>query len=79
VAGTREPIYGSSAIRSVAEQTATTPYTELGRDDFKWNELDSTNVETQVFYLLGENGYSGFVQIIYSNVAYDLTRTYILA
>ncbi len=78
MAGTREPIYGPSAIRSVAEQTATTPYTELGRDDFKWNALDSTNVETQVFYLLAENGYSGFVQIIYSNVAYDSTRTCIL-
>ncbi|GAB7338681.1 hypothetical protein MBLNU457_5406t1 [Dothideomycetes sp. NU457] len=69
VAGTREPIYGPSAIQSVAEQTTTTPYTELTRDDMKWAVMNSTNVETQTFYVMADNGHIGMVQVIYSNVA----------
>lgn len=70
MAGTQEPIYGPSAIRSVAEQTATVPYTELTRDDLKWVNMDSTSVETQVFYLTADSGHLAFVQVIHSNVAY---------
>ncbi|KAI0186205.1 survival factor 1 [Xylaria flabelliformis] len=69
VVGTEEPIYGPSAIKSVAEDAKTTPYTELTRDDLKWVALDQTSVETQVFYFTADSGHIGLAQIIYSNVA----------
>ncbi|SPN99634.1 probable Survival factor 1 [Cephalotrichum gorgonifer] len=69
VAGTQEPIYGASAIKSVAQETAETPYTELTRDDFKWTGMDSTSVETQTFYFMAKGGDLGVAQVIYSNVA----------
>jgi len=69
VAGTQEPIYGPSAIKSVAEEAKETPYTELTRDDLKWKAMDSTSVETQVFYIMSDSGYLGLAQVIYSNVA----------
>jgi hypothetical protein len=69
VAGTQEPIYGPSAIKSVAEEAAQTPYTELTRDHIKWLELDSTNVQTQCFYFFADNGNIAMCQVIYSNVA----------
>ena len=73
VAGTQEPVYGPTAIRSVAEQAATTPYTELTRDDMKWHAMDSTSVETFSFYLMSEEGHIGLAQVIYSNVVYVIT------
>ncbi|KAI4222884.1 MAG: hypothetical protein L6R36_005817 [Xanthoria steineri] len=69
VAGTQEPIYGPSAIQSVAKQAQATPYTELQPDDLKWTAMESTCVETQVFYLMADSGHIGMVQVIYSNVA----------
>ncbi|KFY11989.1 hypothetical protein V491_06960, partial [Pseudogymnoascus sp. VKM F-3775] len=54
--------------RSVAEQAATEPYTELTRDDLKWVNMNSTSVETQVFYLTSDSGHLAFVQVIHSNV-----------
>ncbi|KAL8671875.1 MAG: hypothetical protein Q9168_003641 [Polycauliona sp. 1 TL-2023] len=69
VAGTQEPIYGPSAIQSVAKQAETTPYTELKPEDLKWTAMESTCVETQVFYLTADSGHIGMVQVIYSNVA----------
>jgi hypothetical protein len=72
VAGTQEPIYGPSAIRSVAQEADETPYTELTRDDLKWQDLDTTNVETETFYLFSDGGHIGMVQVIYSNVAYGI-------
>lgn len=69
VAGTQEPIYGASAIQSVAQQAETTPYTELTKDDLKWITMDSTSVETQCFYFMADSGHIGFSQVIYSNVA----------
>lgn len=69
VAGTQEPIYGPSAIKSVAEQAAKTPYTEIEKDHLKWETRESTSVESQVFYLMGDNGRLGLAQVIYSNVA----------
>ncbi|KAH9904088.1 oxidative stress survival, Svf1-like protein [Xylariomycetidae sp. FL2044] len=69
VVGTEEPIYGPSAIRSVAEDAKTTPYTELTRDDMKWAAMDSTSVETQTFYMMSDSGYLAMAQVIYSNVA----------
>ncbi|KAF1737671.1 Survival factor 1 [Beauveria bassiana] len=69
VAGTQEPIYGPSAIRSVAEEAKATPYTEIGRDDLKWKEMEWTNVETQTFYFFSDQGRVGMAQVIYSNVA----------
>lgn len=69
MAGTQEPIYGPSAIKSVAEETQKKGYTELTRDQWKWQQLDTTNVETQVFYLFTETGHVVLLQLIYSNVA----------
>jgi len=69
VAGTQEPIYGPSAIQSVAKQAETTPYSELKREDLKWAAMDSTSVETQSFYLMAESGHLALAQVIYSNVA----------
>ncbi|EMR61458.1 putative survival factor 1 protein [Eutypa lata UCREL1] len=68
VVGTEEPIYGPSAIKSIAEDAKQTPYTELTRDDMKWITVDGTSVETQTFYLMAESGHIAFVQVIYSNV-----------
>jgi hypothetical protein len=69
VAGTQEPIYGPTAIKSVAEEAKTIPYSELTRDDLKWRAMESTCVETQSFYLMSDSGYFGLAQVIYSNVA----------
>lgn len=72
VAGTKEPIYGPSAIRNVSEQAKTTPYTELKRDDMKWHAMNTTSVETFSFYLTSDNGHAALAQVIYSNVAYGI-------
>lgn len=69
VAGTQEPIYGASAIASVAEQCGSVPYTELGKEDLRWATLESTSVETQTFYVMAETGHLAMAQVIYSNVA----------
>jgi hypothetical protein len=69
VAGTQEPIYGPSAIKSVAEQAKETPYTELTRKDLSWEAMNSTCVETQSFYLMADDGHMALAQVIYSNVA----------
>ncbi len=70
MAGTQEPIYGPSAIKSVAEEAKDTPYSILTRDDLKWQAMTSTSVETQSFYLMSDSGYFALAQVIYSNVAY---------
>ena len=70
MAGTQEPIYGPSAIESVAEQAKDKPYTEITRDDLKWQAMDSTCVETQSFYLMSDSGHLALAQVMYSNVAY---------
>lgn len=69
VAGTQEPEYGPDAIRSVARQTESTPYTELAKDDMHWRAYQYTNVETQTFYVTADNGALVMVQVIYSNIA----------
>ena len=69
VAGTAEPIYGPSAVQSVAVQAETTPYTELTKQDLQWAAMESTSVETQSFYLMADSGHIGLAQVIYSNVA----------
>lgn len=70
VAGTQEPIYGPTAIKSVALEAEKTPFTELKREDLAWQAMDSTSVETASFYVMGDNGYVALAQVIYSNVAY---------
>lgn len=79
----QEPEYGPEAIQTVTAQTVNTPWTELTREDLKWKALESTNVESQTFYLISDAGMVGFVQVIYNNVAYassqpllSLTETY---
>jgi hypothetical protein len=67
--GTQEPIYGPEAIRSVAQQTAETPYTVLNKDLLRWKAFQYTNVETQTFYVMADNGTLVMVQVIYSNIA----------
>ncbi|KYK59378.1 survival factor 1 [Drechmeria coniospora] len=69
VAGTQEPIYGASAIRSVAEEARTKPYTEIDRRDLTWKDMDTTNVESKSFYLFSDNGDIALAQVIHSNVA----------
>ncbi|ODH45002.1 hypothetical protein ACO22_00480 [Paracoccidioides brasiliensis] len=71
VAGTQEPIYGPSAIQSVAAQAHGQPtsYHELTKDDLRWKAMQSTCVETQTFYLFSDNGDIAMLQVIYSNVA----------
>ncbi|KAL8713077.1 MAG: hypothetical protein Q9220_002937 [cf. Caloplaca sp. 1 TL-2023] len=69
VAGTQEPVYGPSAIQSVAKQAEITPYTEIQTQDLKWTAMESTSVETQTFYLIAESGHIAMAQVIYSNVA----------
>ncbi|RMJ28517.1 Survival factor 1 [Aspergillus sp. HF37] len=69
VAGTQEPEYGSDAIHSVARQAESQPYTELLKEDLRWRALDHTNVETQTYYVMADNGALVMVQVIYSNIA----------
>ena len=69
MAGTQEPEYGPSAIRSVSQEATTVSHTELGRNDLKWQELDTTNVETQIFYFFTDGGRIASAQIIYNNIA----------
>ncbi|KAH1494840.1 hypothetical protein LV164_005445 [Aspergillus fumigatus] len=69
VAGTQEPIYGPEAIQSVAQQAQQTPYTELTKDDLRWRAYQYTNVETETFYVMADNGTVVMVQVIYSNIA----------
>lgn len=69
--GTEEPIYGPEAIQSVAKQAEDTPYTELNKankDLLRWRALSYTNVETQTFYIMADNGTVVSVQVIYSNM-----------
>ncbi|KAJ5558499.1 hypothetical protein N7535_008713 [Penicillium sp. DV-2018c] len=68
VVGTEEPIYGPEAIQSVAQQTETTPYTEVNKEILRWRAYSYTNVETQTFYIMADNGTVVFVQVIYSNI-----------
>jgi Svf1-like N-terminal lipocalin domain len=69
VAGTQEPIYGSSAIQPVTEQAKTVPFTEITANEEQWETPETSCVETQTFYIFTETGRIGFVQVIYSNVA----------
>ena len=69
VAGTQEPIYGPSAVQSVAKQAEAVPYTELKKEHMKWEAMESTCVETQTFYIMADSGHIGMAQVIYSNVA----------
>ncbi|KAJ3542536.1 hypothetical protein NM208_g3212 [Fusarium decemcellulare] len=69
VAGTQEPIYGPSAIKSVGEEARQTrPYTEVTREDLTWKAMRSTNVETETFYLFSDNGDIASLQVIYNDV-----------
>lgn len=68
VVGTEEPIYGPEAIQSVAKQTETTPFSEVNKEILRWRAYSYTNVETQTFYIMADNGTLVFVQVIYSNI-----------
>lgn len=68
VAGTQEPEYGPDSIQSVAKQTEAARYTEMTKDDLRWRAYQYTNVETQTFYVMADNGTLVMVQVIYSNI-----------
>ncbi|KAJ5250535.1 hypothetical protein N7489_000945 [Penicillium chrysogenum] len=68
VVGTEEPIYGPEALQSVAKQTETTPFSEVNKEILRWRAYSYTNVETQTFYIMADNGTVVFVQVIYSNI-----------
>ncbi|KAJ5408920.1 Survival factor 1 [Penicillium cosmopolitanum] len=67
--GTQEPIYGPDAIQSVAQQAQETSHTVLTKDDLRWKAYQYTNVETQTFYIIADEGTLVMVQLIYSNIA----------
>ncbi|KAF2708918.1 survival factor 1 [Pleomassaria siparia CBS 279.74] len=69
VAGTQEPEYGPESIQPVGKHQGDPAFTEGTKNDFKWTVMESTSVETQTFYLNTDSGHTGFVQVIYSNVA----------
>ena len=71
--GISEPAYGAAGIRTVSDQAKEKSYTELSKDDFKWEIIDSTCVETKTFYMLSDEGLLGLAQVIYSNVMYTTT------
>lgn len=71
MAGTAEPEYGAEAIHSVTASIGKD--VPVSRDttakDFAWLHPSSTNVETQTFYFTDlASGYTGFAQVIHSNV-----------
>jgi len=68
VAGTEEPIYGPEAIQPVGKNAGDPAFTELTKEDLKWQALNYTNVETQTFYFNSEAGHIGFFQVIYNNI-----------
>lgn len=68
VVGTEEPIYGPEALQSVAKQTETTPFSDVNKEILRWRAFSYTNVETQTFYIMADNGTLVFVQVIYSNI-----------
>ncbi|EXJ78554.1 survival factor 1 [Capronia coronata CBS 617.96] len=68
VVGTEEPEYGPDAIQPVTKQMETKPYSILNKNDLKWKAMDSTNVETETFYLMLPDGTTLMLQVIYSNV-----------
>lgn len=70
VVGTEEPEYGPTAIQPVTNQIAKVPYSTLGKDDLKWRVMETTNVETQTFYFMSDDGTTSMAQLIYSNVGY---------
>ncbi|KFH40414.1 Survival factor-like protein [Hapsidospora chrysogenum ATCC 11550] len=53
----------------VGDEVDRNTYSELTRDDLKWKEMDSTNVETETFYFVSDEGRIAMAQVIYSNVA----------
>lgn len=70
VAGTAEPEYGPDSIKPVGSELKEGEkcYSEPTLDDMKFRDPETTNVETMVFYFEDVN-YSGFAQIIHSNLA----------
>lgn len=71
VAGTAEPEYGPDAIHPITSTIQDKPsvYRETELTDFNWQSPNYTNVETQTFYFTDlKQGYSGFAQIIHSNI-----------
>lgn len=68
VAGTEEPIYGPEAIQPVGKNAGDPAFTELNKENLKWQALNYTNVETQTFYFLSDAGHIGFFQVIYNNI-----------
>ena len=66
--GLTDKHHGPDGITSVAKQVEQTPFTELTKDDIKWELVNGTNVETKTFYVIGDNGKIGLAQVIYSDV-----------
>ena len=67
--GIEDRLYGESAIQSVCAQADSHPYTELTKDDLKWRALDTTCVETEVFYVTADSGHAVMAQVIYNSLA----------
>jgi len=59
----------TAGFQSVVDETQETPYTLATRDDFKWQMLDVSCVETQTFYVFTKLGHIVMIQVIYSNTS----------
>ena len=68
--GLAEPEYGREAIHPITDMIKGNNISrETTKEDFAWKKPWSTNVETQTFYYTClESGFSGFAQVIHSNV-----------
>ncbi|SCU81997.1 LANO_0B04808g1_1 [Lachancea nothofagi CBS 11611] len=70
VTGIAEPEYGREFIHPLTEKVeGKQPFHQTTREDFNWQSPSHTNVETATFYFSDlKQGYTGFVQVIHSNI-----------
>lgn len=66
--GLTDKHHGAAALRSVKEQTLETPYTELTKQDQRWELMKSTSFEVQTFYVTTDDGTIVMIDVTYSNV-----------
>ena len=70
VTGIAEPEYGEEFIHPVTQQVrGKQPFHQTTKEDFHWQCPSHTNVETVTFYFTDlKQGYTGFAQVIHSNI-----------
>ncbi|SCU91817.1 LADA_0F12266g1_1 [Lachancea dasiensis] len=70
VTGLAEPEYGEECIHPITDKVkGLQPFHQTTREDFHWQSPSHTNVETVTFYFSDiKQGYTGFAQVIHSNI-----------